>query len=241
MLNAFKMTRAALLGAVITTSAGGLCSTALADEVTPLHYLNIQTIEPQTRAAFINAMRNNATQSRKEAANIVFDVAEPGGNDPTLVLFESWRDRFGYQQHEASAHVAPVLALVPTSFAKPERKYLLQDVPGLPGHARKDIDHPSATKNIVERFEIKPSERQRFIQAAAQAIQDARQQPDNLVFDVYQVQKDDNTFVIYQRWSEAAAYENAQARPAAKTLNLTIKTSQASAPEVLSLRDRIID
>jgi len=239
MLDVFKKSRAALLSLGIASAAAAYSHVSLADEG-PLHYLNIQTIHPQTRQAFIEAMRHNATQSREEAANIVFDVADIGGSEPTLVLFESWRDAAGYQQHEASAHVAPVLALVPTSFAEPERKYLLQNVPGLPAPSRKVIDTPSDTRNFVHRFEVAANQREAFLGAAASSINHARQQPGNRVFDIYQQQDNANAFVIYQRWSDTQAYLDYAALPSAAAFNDTIQAAQSGEAERLDLHDRIV-
>ncbi len=224
-----------LAGTLIT---GAAQAAELPDPV-PLHYLNIQTIQPQTRAAFVASMRNNALQSRKEAANIVFDVGDLGGNDPTLVLFESWRDRAGYLQHEGSAHVAPVIALVPTGFARPERKYLLQNVVDLPAPARKAIDQPSETRNVVALVKIKAAQRQAFIDGVRPVIEQSRQAQGNLVFDVYQQHNDANTFVIYQRWTDAKAYQRQRLTAYTNAFSAQLNTWVDGAPEVLDLKDRI--
>lgn len=220
---------------------GAVTTTANAEEPSPLHYLNIQTIHPHARVAFLEAMRHNATQSRNEPANIVFDVADPGGDDPTVVLFESWRDREGYLKHEASAHVAPVLALVPTSFAKPERKYLLENSPELPTPERKTIDHPTTSHNVLELIELKPSAHDAFVKHARSEIVEARQRPGNLVFNVYQEHDKPNTVVIYQRWTDAQAYEDFRARPGAASLDEVLNAPGAEARETLILRDRILE
>lgn len=236
----FKKTRSALLVLCISAAATGVASAAQVNDDGPLYYLNIQTIAPQTRDAFITAMRNNATQSRKEDANREFDVAEPGGSDPTLVLFESWRDRAGYQQHEASQHVAPVLALVPTSFAKPERKYFLQNVPGLPAPERPNVTNPNPTHNVVARLEVTDAQHSAFVDAAATAIEQARHQPGNLAFNVYQQRDDLNAFVIYERWADDKAYQQHQAQPATQAFHNVVTAALAQQPEVLVLHDRIL-
>ncbi|MFJ4156242.1 putative quinol monooxygenase [Pseudomonas sp. NPDC089752] len=220
---------------------GAVNTAAYAEEPSPLHYLNIQTIHPHTRDAFLEAMRHNATQSRTEPANIVFDVADPGGNDPTVVLFESWRDRAGYLQHEASAHVAPVLALVPTSFAKPERKYLLENAPGLPAPERKVIAQPTTTHNVIDLAELKAASHNDFVKQATTEILEARQQPGNLAFNVYQVHDQPNTFVVYQRWVDAQAYADFRSRPAAQSFEENLSASSTNARETLVLRDRILE
>ncbi|MGX1021141.1 quinol monooxygenase YgiN [Pseudomonas sp. Y3 TE3536] len=237
MNHARTRSRIALLG-LLSAAALGIFGIAQAE---PVHYLNIQTINPEARDGFIKAMRNNATQSRTEAANRVFDVADIGGNDPTLVLFESWRDADGYQQHEVSAHVAPVLALVPSAFAKPERKYVLRDLQALPAPARTEIESPTASKNVVARFSIKPDQRDAFVNQARSAIEQARQQPGNLVFNVYGLRDDDNAFVIYERWKDAAAYQQFHAQLAGRAFDRVLGQLQAGAPEVLVLQDRILD
>ncbi|WP_241229131.1 putative quinol monooxygenase [Pseudomonas syringae] len=212
-----------------------------ADDRGPLHYLNIQTITAQTRPAFLTAMRNNAVQSRKEDANSVFDVGDVGGDDPTLVLFENWRDREGYDKHEKSVHVAPVIAMVPSAFAKPERKYLLEDVPGLPAPARQPIKDPSATYNVVNRLNIEPALREAFVDAIGKLLERSRKRAGNLVFDVYQGRDNADAFVVYERWRNASAYA-AQASSAEVTeFTAALKSMVAEQPEILTLHDRIID
>jgi quinol monooxygenase YgiN len=239
MTNRVKIGRAALLVGLVAGAA--VLGAAQADEVTPLHYLNIQTINPEAREAFLVGMRHNATESRKEAANIVFDVADVGGGDPTLVLFESWRDRTGYIQHEASAHVAPVIALVPKAFAKPERKYLLQDVAGLPTPVRKAITDPSSTVNLVTRLTVKAGARPQFIDAIGPVVKESRSAEGNLVFNLYEDRSDSNSFVLYERWVNAATYDAHLARPDVSRFDGQLESMSAQAPEIIRLRDRITE
>ncbi len=228
-------------GLIAATLLASTARSADLPDPAPLHYLNIQTINPQVREQFIAAMRNNATQSREESANIVFDVADLGGSDPTLVLFESWRDRAGYLAHEDSAHVAPVIALVPTGFAKPERKYLLQNIGDLPAPSRKAITHPNETKNIIARLSIRPAQRQAFIDAVRPVMAQSRLAQGNLEFDVYQQYGEANEFVIYQRWADAKAYQHYLDTPYAATFSTQLQSLSDGTPEVLQLRDRILD
>lgn len=231
--------RAALLAGLMIGAAG--FGPAYADDAGPLHYLNIQTINPEVRETFLEGMRHNAIESRKEAANIVFDVADVGGDDPTLVLFESWSDRAGYLQHEASSHVAPVIALVPKAFAKPERKYLLKNVDELPAPARKAIDAPSATVNLVVRLTVKASERMEFIEAVRPVINESRSTQGNLVFNLYEDRSDSNSFVLYERWVDAAAHKDHLDRKSTVDLDAQLKNMTAQTPEIFLLRDRIAD
>lgn len=196
-----KRARAFVTRSLVAAVALGALNIANADDHGPVHYLNIQTIKPATRADFDRdaPQRHAKPQGGREHCL----VADVGGSDPTLVLFESWRDRDGYNQHEASAHVAPVIALVPTGFAEPERKYLLQDVAGLPAATRKPIPDPSGTRNIVARLRIHPEQREQFTQAAAALLQASRSTPGNLVFNVYQDRSAPDDYVVYERWSDA--------------------------------------
>lgn len=229
-----------LLLAAMTAGSTALAADAATD--VPLNFLNIHTIKPEQRERFVALMRNNATQSHKEPANIVFDISEPGASDPTtLVLFESWKDQAGYDRHEASAHVAPVLAAVPEAFAKPERKIRLRNAPGLPAPARKQISNPSQTRNVVVRFELKPEQRGALIKELGDVMRQARTAPGNLVFNVYQDRADENAYVLYERWETPASHERHLAQAYSKQFDAQLAKAVRSKPEVWTLRDRIAD
>lgn len=230
-----------VLATVFPLAANTGTALASSDEAAPLHFLNIQTIRPEARDRFLVAMRHNATESRNEAANIVFDIADPGGDDPTLVLFESWTDRAGYDRHEASAHVAPVLALVPTAFAAPERKYILRDAAGLPAPARAPIADPSRTRNIVVRLQARPDQRDTVVEAMRVNQIASRAAPGNLVYNLYQERADPDAWVIHERWTDVAAHQAHLAQPYSVTFDAQMKAFVAAPPEVLILRDRILD
>lgn len=103
MLSAAALTVCALTAATITTAArpqgSGTKSPA------PLYVATFVDLMPQNKEPGTKAIQDYVVATRREPGIVRIEaIAQVGGRDNHLVIFEVWKDQKAFDQHEASAN-----------------------------------------------------------------------------------------------------------------------------------------
>lgn len=61
-------------------------------------------VEPGREDEFIEAILDNAVNTRKEPGNVRFDVSRCAGDPSRFLLYEVYRDAEGFKQHQQTGH-----------------------------------------------------------------------------------------------------------------------------------------
>jgi quinol monooxygenase YgiN len=84
-----------------------------------IHVLARAAARPEHRDALLQALRDHAALSRREAGCLGYEVAQALDDANVLATVERWRDEEALAAHLRSAHVARLLAAVPDLVAAP--------------------------------------------------------------------------------------------------------------------------
>jgi quinol monooxygenase YgiN len=103
MLSAAALTVCALTaGAVISTARP---QGSEAKSPAPLYVVTFVDLMPQNKEAGTRAIKDYVIATRREPGIVrVEAIAQVGGRDNHLVIFEVWKDQKAFDQHEASAN-----------------------------------------------------------------------------------------------------------------------------------------
>ncbi|HWC98080.1 MAG TPA: putative quinol monooxygenase [Candidatus Sulfopaludibacter sp.] len=86
------------------------------------------TIKPDQLDAFLAATLENASNSRKEAGVVRFDVIQEKDNPAKVTLIEIYRSPEGHAAHRESAHYLAWADKVQDMFAEPRSRTVYRNV-----------------------------------------------------------------------------------------------------------------
>lgn len=88
----------------------------MSQQVTIIATLHAQAGKEQALAARLRAM---AQETRKEAGCILYELQQSNDDPRELVMIEYWRDAAAVDAHDASAHMAALVADLPALLDQP--------------------------------------------------------------------------------------------------------------------------
>jgi quinol monooxygenase YgiN len=206
----------------VLTGASLLAASAVAATGTPdsIPYANLSTlhVKPAQLQPFLQALRHNAVDARREAGNLSFTVFESTMSATTLYVLEQWRDQAVYEAHMKQ----PALLAM--------HKAASEDLDGGISHMRivpvtsdsglqpRQIDRADQTSNVLVFLSVKPMEASKFRDDVSKVTPTFRSAPGNLSFDVYQNVDDKNEMVQLERWTTEATHQDNLKRPVIQTI-----------------------
>lgn len=137
--------------------------------------------------------------SEKEAGFIHADLFQDR-NDPTLFFaHERLKDEAAAEFHNQQAHTQKLFGFLETAKVQVELIPLGETKPAAQERAKpaKTGEEPFVIFFI---FQVKPDYRDRLIARFNTHITQTRNEPGNLLFDLYTVEGDDETLVVYEHW-----------------------------------------
>ncbi|VFR41968.1 Uncharacterized conserved protein [plant metagenome] len=175
----------------------------------PVILFNTLPIKAAAFEGFLPVMQANAAASRKEAGNQSFDVFQPENGATNLYLLEHWHNQAALDLHMAQPSLKAVESRVGSDLAGEPSSLRLSAVPGLGADARKAFPAGGAagSRNVIVVLSVKPDQEKAFVDALADVTPHARQTPGNHAFELYKVNGQDHTYVLFERWASAAQHE----------------------------------
>ena len=196
-------------------SAGSSTPTRQGEAAAPeLEVLVLLDVPADQEQPFLRAMVANVEGSRQEEANASFtlfrDDASPSEAARRFMLIARWDSQAGLDAHMDTPHLKRVLETNERLGVAGEQ-LTLEPLFSTPSGAYDVPADPDQTRNVVVTFEIKPCDREAFLEKAAQVVEPSRGAPGNLYFQFYGVAERPNTIVLLERWESAGAHDSPEA------------------------------
>ncbi|TDQ08675.1 quinol monooxygenase YgiN [Pedobacter metabolipauper] len=172
--------------------------------------------------SFINAVKNNIANSRKEPGNLSFSLyrSENGGLQP--IWFERFKNKDAHNHHKAQHYFKDAIAVIQKSLKGEARSIELEEIDKIPVVIPTPSDRPEMTRHVIVLFHVKPEKRQPFIDGMAGVAAQSRQAQGNLEFNIYQYADDPNKFVLMEGWKNPADHEAQLKQDYIKRLHVTM-------------------
>ncbi|KYL33158.1 antibiotic biosynthesis monooxygenase [Pseudoalteromonas agarivorans] len=155
------------------------------------------------------------------------DKNEPG----VFFAYERFEDQNAVDYHGAQDYTQTLLSALPEISQSAPQVMLLEDTVPAPLHERntKVVNPEDDICIVFFIFKIKPSFKNKVIERFETHVTQTRsQEPGNLVFDLYSIENNDDTLVVYEHWrSESALWDIHFKQPYA------VKTSELLAQAVV--------
>ncbi|WP_061288016.1 putative quinol monooxygenase [Azotobacter vinelandii] len=196
----------------------------------PVTLFNILPLKPEAFPAFLPVMQANASASRREQGNFSFDVFQPEDGAPRLYLFERWAGQAALDKHMTQPNLKAVLQRADSDLAGEASSLRLSAVPGLGADARKPFATAAAagSRNVIVLLSVKPEREQTFLEALAEVTPHARRAPGNHAFELYAVESQPRTYLLFERWDNAASHEAHLAQDYSKRLDAVLPGTLAA-------------
>lgn len=150
---------------------------------------------------FKNALLNNKKGADNEAGCLEMRLYIDNKNPNLFFVYERWLDDAAFASHATQAHTQSMVGLLDTALAAPVEIFNLSDTQPAPV-ALKSADQEDPLFNIIFIFKIKPGMQDRFVAQFKEHITHTRQEHGNLLFDLYTIDNDDQTLVVYEHWRQ---------------------------------------
>ncbi|MCL1065699.1 antibiotic biosynthesis monooxygenase [Shewanella olleyana] len=157
------------------------------------------TVKPESRDKFVAALMHNKQQSAQETGNIAMRLYVDNSNTNVLFAYDRWQDEEALNYHLQQTYTQKLLALAETTLAEPIDIQTLHDS-ALTPVAPLQADKEDPRFNIFFIFKIKPGTRDALLAQFEKHITHTRTEPGCLLFDLYTVQDDPETLVVYEHW-----------------------------------------
>lgn len=162
-------------------------------------------IKPDQIDQFIEAMIENQTHVRAEPGNIEMHMFQDPSNPANFYVFG--RNEGGAAQEAHTAEVAKrgIEAKVEGTLAEPPVTRVLGQTKPEPGPLRKTADDGDDEQVLFFIFTVAQGQRDRVISQFEKHVTETLKEDGCLLFDFYTVENAPETFVVYERWRNAAA------------------------------------
>ncbi|MFD1552666.1 antibiotic biosynthesis monooxygenase [Putridiphycobacter roseus] len=161
------------------------------------------TTKPEGREVFMEALLENRKGAQNEDGFVGMNLFEDTKNPNIIFAYDSWKDDTALEHHKQSVHALNMLKVAETTLACPPDVLLLNDT--------KPAPVPAKTPNAADElfiiffiFKIKEGYKQRLIDRFEIHIENTRKEKGNLLFDLYTVDGQDDTLVVYEHWRTEA-------------------------------------
>ncbi|TBU98528.1 putative quinol monooxygenase [Stutzerimonas kirkiae] len=173
----------------------------------PVVLFNILPLQAGEIDGFLPSMLDNAHASRQEAGNLSFDVFQPEDGAATLLLFERWVSQAALDEHFATPHLKVVERGLATAQAATPTSLRLVEIEPQGAQQRKPLARPGDSRNVIVILKARPEQEQAFLDAWREAIPFSRAAPGNHAFELYAVEGQPQTYVLFERWDSVASHE----------------------------------
>lgn len=189
----------AVLAAVMTTVTAPMLS---AEE---LGLLVKVSIKPEIQERYIEAVRKNVEETRKEASKPRFDFYQDAIDPGTFYQFEVWTGQEALDEHLKQPYVKASWAV--RAEGETAEKEVIKMVPYRTTVTAKAPEGDlSGTRNLIVIFEPKEQLKEEFLSEFDKVITEARKADGNLAFELYRTTEPEGKLVLFERWKSPAHY-----------------------------------
>jgi quinol monooxygenase YgiN len=156
------------------------------------------TVKTEHFEEFKEACLENLKKSLKEEGNVEMKLYVDNNIPNTIYVYSRWESTEAYEIHKNMPYTTSLTKVV---------KYSLQSKPVImPLKAALKVDHSKhANADDIEEtlffiFKVKDAFHNKVINQFRKHIEFTHQEVGNILFDLYTVEGDNNTFVVYENW-----------------------------------------
>lgn len=162
------------------------------------------TVQPEHSEAFQAALMVNQQGARAETGLLEMRLFAEKQQPHVFYAYERWKDQAAIAHHLTQDHTRALLNLAKTTLQSPVEVMNLNDTTPAPLHEAntKHRQPEDDVFSIFFIFKFKPGYRERLLQQFEKHITHTRQEPGNLLFDLYTVDGADDTLVVYEHWRQ---------------------------------------
>ncbi|MDO6561787.1 putative quinol monooxygenase [Amphritea sp. 1_MG-2023] len=157
------------------------------------------SIKPEFSEAFAAALSVNKKGVAQEPGNLEMRLYRDNANPNLFFAYDRWQDEAALATHMQQPYTKELLALAEQAQDKPIEVFTVNDTQPAP-IALKQANPEDPLFNIFFIFKIKPGSREKLIQQFEKHITHTRTEDGCLLFDLYTVEGDDETLVVYEHW-----------------------------------------
>lgn len=157
------------------------------------------TTKPEGKKAFMEALLENRKESQQEEGFEGMNLFENINNPNMIFAYDSWKDEAALENHVQSVHATNMLKVAETTLESAPDVLILGNTKPAPVPAKM----PNAEDKlfiIFFIFKIKDGYREQLIDRFKIHIENTRKEKGNLLFDLYTVDGQDDTLVVYEHW-----------------------------------------
>ncbi len=204
----------------LSIAAGSACAATPAAAPSSIPYANLSTLHVKAAQLqpFLQALRHNAANARKEAGNLSFTVFQSESAPTTLYVLEQWKDQAAYETHMTQPALLEMHKAAQADLEGGISHMRIVPATADAGIQPKQIDHANLTSNLLVFLSVKASESSKFHADVAKVTPIFRAAPGNIAFDVYQNVGDSNEMVQLERWTTDATHQENLKRPVIQTI-----------------------
>ena len=173
-----------------------------------INQLVIFEVKPEYFVEFKAASVRSLRASLEEPGNVEMKLYSDDNVPNKLYVYSRWKDEAGHNAHGDYDYTKELRVLAGKSLqAAPVIMKLGATTPA-PDHLSKQVNANDTEETLFFIFKIKPEHRQQVMDRFEIHVESSRQEEGNLWFDLYTVDGDDDTFVVYENWrSKSALWE----------------------------------
>lgn len=162
------------------------------------------TVKPEFNQQFKKAAVSSLNLSLEEEGNVAMKLYSDDNNPNVLYVYSIWKNKEAHTIHGEKSYTKELQAIAKKSLvSKPEIMILGNTKPFPVASKESNIGDKEETLFFI--FKVKDGYRDQVINQFEKHITNTRKEKGNLFFDLYTVEGDDNTFVVYENWKNASA------------------------------------
>ena len=156
-------------------------------------------VKPEFKDEFKQALLVNKQSTAQEPGTLAMRIYQDNSDPNTFFAYDRWADNAAAKSHLAQQYTQKLISLVDTVLSEPPQIYELQDTDPAPV-APLEADPQDPRFNILFIFKIKSGTRDQFLTQFQDHITHTRTEAGCLLFDLYKVEGDEETLVVYEHW-----------------------------------------
>lgn len=149
--------------------------------------------------AFKQKLLVSQKNAEKEQGNIAIRIYQDNNNPSLFFVYERWADKAAVANHKLQPYTQALIELAQTALTEAPDSYTVEDTSPTPVEPL-EADPLDPRFNIFFIFKIKPGTRGKLLEQFKYHITHTRTEGGCLLFDLYTVDADEETLVVYEHW-----------------------------------------
>lgn len=156
-------------------------------------------VKPKYQEAYHSALAEYQRESNKEEGCIAMRAYQDNQNPGLFFIYARWQDDSSLELHRLQPHSIKIAELADKALEAPVQRLVLSETSPAPVELIEAT--PEDEKfNIFFIFKINPDYRERLLEQFKEHITHTRTEQGCLLFDLFTVDGDDETLVVYEHW-----------------------------------------